>query len=200
MVLLGAYGALEVLLDEWKGLHPYTTWSTVTPLHAQEILAEYPDAMPKTIGVTRAYATRHGAGPFPTWCKQMSSKMVDRSNPRNDWQGAVRFGPLDLVLMEYAARISKVDGIVVNCLDQLPAQPRMVAAYAGLDRLKIPHSLREQQQLTELLEAVVPIKSSTSADGIVESLSQIAPVVGIGRGATHLDREWKNVFTEPVVA
>lgn len=185
-------GAQGVLLDEWHGFHPYTTWSTVTPQHAFEMLAEYPAVETSVLGITRAFATRHGAGPFPTSCSKMSAEMIDRGNPQNDWQGAIRFGPLDLVLTEYAARISKVDSIVVNCLDQLPAQPRIATAYNNLDRLPIPSSLRQQEQLTELLESAVPHETAATENGIIDSLSQIAPVIGTGYGPSHLDREIKN--------
>lgn len=186
-------GAQGVLLDEWKGFHPYTTWSTVTPLHAREILAEYPAAETTVLGVTRAYATRHGAGPFPTWSRDMSRRMIDRGNPRNDWQGAIRFGPLDLVLSRYAAGVAEVDGIFVNCLDELPPRPRLVASYAELDHLAVPHSLHEQEELTQLLESVTPIENEATEEDIIASLDAIAPVVGCGRGAAHPHREMLSV-------
>jgi adenylosuccinate synthase len=182
-------GAQGVLLDEWNGFHPYTTWSTVTPLHALEMLAEIPDAQTTVLGVTRAYATRHGVGPFPTHCAEMSRQWMDPGNPSNDWQGAIRFGPLDLVLMKYAARVAKVDGIFVNCLDQLTQPPRMVTAYAHLDCLKLPRSLQEQEQLTALLESATPIETPTTEQGILEAISQVAPISGMGYGPTYLDRE-----------
>ena len=181
-------GAQGVLLDEWYGFHPYTTWSTVTPFHAWEMLAEYDDVEATVLGITRAYATRHGAGPFPSWCPLMSASMNDPGNPRNDWQGAIRFGPLDLVLTEYAARAAKIDGIFVNCLDQLPAEPRVAAAYADAYRLPLPHSLREQEQLTELLTGALAIETETTEAGILESLGRIAPIAGLGRGPTYAER------------
>jgi adenylosuccinate synthase len=182
-------GAQGVLLDEWKGFHPHTTWSTVTPLHAFEMLADYSVDQTLVVGITRAYATRHGAGPFPAWCPAMSSQMADPGNRPNDWQGAIRFGPLDLVLTDYAVRAAHVDGILVNCLDQLPRRPRMVVGYAGLDRLKIPGSLREQEQLTRQLESAIPVERGTTEEGIIEALGAVARVVGTGRGPTYLDRQ-----------
>jgi len=60
-------GAQGVLLDEWRGFHPYTTWSTTTFENAEALLKEA--GMPGEalrLGVTRAYLTRHGPGPFVT--------------------------------------------------------------------------------------------------------------------------------------
>jgi adenylosuccinate synthase len=57
-------GAQGVLLDEWRGFHPYTTWSTTTFDNAEALLAEA--GMPGEalrLGVTRAYLTPHGPGP-----------------------------------------------------------------------------------------------------------------------------------------
>ena len=88
------------------------------------------------LGLTRAYSTRHGAGPFPTWDREFTASLVNRGNPPNDWQGSLRAGPLDLVLLEYAARICHVDALAVTCLDQLPARPRVATHYADLRRVQ----------------------------------------------------------------
>ncbi len=182
-------GAQGILLDEWKGFHPYTTWSTVTPQHALELLADHPDASISVIGVTRACTTRHGAGPFPSWCPDLSGRMVDRGNPHNEWQGAIRFGPLDLVLLEYAARVGKVEGIFVNCLDQLPKRARVVTEYDLCDRLDEPTRLSEQQGLTTLLESVMTIESEVDESGILDRIAAISPIVGLSHGPTWKHRE-----------
>ena len=58
-------GAQGVLLDEWRGFHPHTTWSTVEPSNARAMIDEL-GRDSYVLGVTRTYMTRHGAGPFPT--------------------------------------------------------------------------------------------------------------------------------------
>lgn len=181
-------GAQGVLLDEWKGFHPHTTWSTVTPYHAWEMIHEAGIDDVTVLGVTRAYATRHGAGPFPTHCPRMSATIVDPGNPDNAWQGSIRKGPLDLPLLDYAARVCRVDGLVVNSLDQLPGRPAMCVSYKSVGRLEIPGSLREQSQLTEILSNVAPTIVETDAEGIIAALNEIAPVTIAGHGPTHLDR------------
>ncbi len=51
--------AQGVLLDEWRGFHPYTTCSTTTFANAEALLAEAGQT-PVRLGVVRAYMTRHG--------------------------------------------------------------------------------------------------------------------------------------------
>jgi adenylosuccinate synthase len=181
-------GSQGVLLDEWKGLHPYTTWSTVTPYHALEMIEEHGPAEITILGVTRAYATRHGAGPFPTWRPGLSAQLTDRGNPTNDWQGSIRFGALDLVLLEYAARVCRIDALVVNCLDHVSDGPLVCTGYADLSRIEIPTSLREQEKLTALLQSVRPDVRKTTSDELLDMLGRIAPVDVTANGPTHRDR------------
>ena len=182
-------GAQGVLLDEWYGFHPYTTWSTVTPLPALEMLEEYDCEKTEILGITRAYSTRHGAGPFPTWSRAMSTQMVDRGNPHNAWQGNIRFGGLDLVLTTYAARVAKVDRIFVNCLDEIPPRSSIATQYEALDQLPIPKTLREQEELTKTLESATPIEKQATESEILDALAAIATIAGTGYGPTHVDRE-----------
>jgi adenylosuccinate synthase len=183
-------GAQGVLLDEWHGFHPYTTWSTVTPLHAREIAAEHGITDVTVLGLTRAYSTRHGAGPFPTWDREFTAALADHGNPTNAWQGSLRAGPLDPVLLDYAVRVCQVDALAVTCLDQLPARPRVATRYAGLDRLPIPASLREQGELTRLLETAAPIYRDSSARDILALLEQFAPVAITSAGPKSTDIQW----------
>lgn len=181
-------GAQGVLLDEWFGFHPHTTWSTVTPLQALELLQAEGAADITVLGVTRTYTTRHGAGPFPTWCPQLSASVVDAGNPGNPWQGSIRCGPLDLVLLDYAARICQVDGLVVNCLDQLPSRPQLCTRYGHRAQLPIPGALQEQSELTEQLEQARPVIEETTEQEILEALGRIAPVVLTAHGPRSSDR------------
>jgi adenylosuccinate synthase len=185
-------GAQGVLLDEWKGFHPYTTWSTVTAHHALELIEEHGITHVTVLGITRAYSTRHGAGPFPTWCPEMSAQIVDRGNPTNGWQGSIRSGPLDLVLLEYATRVCPVDGLVVNGLDQLPPRPRICTAYEDASRLEAPRSLQDQARLTARLEAAVPVLRETSVDEILQTVNDLAPVMITAGGPSHRDRSPTN--------
>jgi adenylosuccinate synthase len=181
-------GAQGVLLDEWAGFHPHTTWSTVTPYHAWELIEENGITDVTVLGITRAYSTRHGAGPFPTECSEMSGQIVDPGNPTNDWQGSIRCGALDLVLLEYATRVCRIDGLAVNCLDQLPDRPRICRGYSHARQLELPGSLRDQSQLMTMLQSADPIVSDTTRDGILAGLSDVAPVMITANGPTYFDR------------
>lgn len=96
-------GAQGVLLDEWHGFHPYTTWSTTTFGNAETLLAEA--AMTATrLGVVRCYLTRHGPGPLVT--EDPTLELPDPHNGRNEWQGAFRVGHFDAVALRYAIEVA----------------------------------------------------------------------------------------------
>ncbi|GAA2577103.1 adenylosuccinate synthetase [Actinomadura fulvescens] len=110
-------GAQGVLLDEWHGFHPYTTWSTTTFANAETLLAEA-GATGTRLGVLRTYATRHGPGPFVTEDPALTTDLPDRHNGPGRWQGAFRVGHLDAVTLRYALDVvGGVDGLALTHLD-----------------------------------------------------------------------------------
>lgn len=115
-------GAQGVLLDEWHGFHPYTTWSTTTFKNAERLLADHRfEGRVTKIGLVRAYASRHGVGPMPTEAKMLSPEVTfhDQYNVTNPWQGNFRVGAFDAVLTRYALEVSGgVDTLAVSHLDQ----------------------------------------------------------------------------------
>ena len=113
-------GAQGVLLDEWRGFHPYTTWSTVTAQNAFRLLKNS-GADVLSVGVVRGYATRHGAGPFPTEDADLTQSLPDETNPENAWQGKLRVGWPDLTLLRYSVKVAgRIDALAVTCLDRMP--------------------------------------------------------------------------------
>lgn len=137
-------GAQGVLLDEWRGFHPHTTWSTTTLANAELLLHEagYNGDVTR-IGITRAYATRHGAGPLVTEDAALSSALPDARNGLHAWQGGFRAGWLDLVLLRYARAIAgQLDSLAVTCLDRLN----------GLERLLVCRHYHCDGQLVTRLE------------------------------------------------
>ncbi|MDL4771309.1 MULTISPECIES: adenylosuccinate synthetase [Thermomonosporaceae] len=124
-------GAQGVLLDEWHGFHPYTTWSTTTFANAETLLAEA-GAHATRLGVLRAYATRHGPGPFVTEDPALTAELPDRHNGTGPWQGAFRTGHLDAVALRYALDVTGgVDALAVTHLDVANARSdlRLCSAY-----------------------------------------------------------------------
>ena len=118
-------GSQGVLLDEWRGFHPYTTWSTTTHANATALLSEIDFAGEVTrLGVMRAYATRHGAGPFVTEDASLEPSLKEYFNGTGLWQGAFRYGYLDMLAHRYAlAACGETDALVMTGLDRMRALP-----------------------------------------------------------------------------
>lgn len=117
-------GAQGVLLDEDFGFQPHTTWSKTTALNANRVLDDAECRHERTvIGVLRAYATRHGAGPFPLYDDVLTREMPDKYNPENPWQARLRCGWWDFDMLRYSARVAKAHGgldvLALTCLDQV---------------------------------------------------------------------------------
>ena len=152
VVFEGAHG---VLLDEWRGFHPHTTWHTCTFEHAHELLRGFSDPVTR-VGVLRTYATRHGLGPFPT--EDLALDLPEPHNPPGEWQGAFRRGWLDAVLAKYAITACRgVDRLAITHLDRLASGWQMAASYAGTSlALGPPHDLAHQEALGNSLRAAQP--------------------------------------------
>lgn len=126
-------GAQGVLLDQTWGFHPHTTWSDCTPAGALELLAGI-EAPVFRLGVLRTYATRHGAGPFPTHDSRLDLTLREPHNPTGAWQGPFRCGALDAVALRYALEVcGGVDGLALTCLDRIPPTAAVCSGYRGGD-------------------------------------------------------------------
>lgn len=196
-------GAQGVLLDQWRGFHPHTTWSTTTPANAQALLAEAGLPAGSVLGLTRVYTTRHGAGPLPT--EDPALLAVDEPfNGTGVYQGGWRAGHLDLVALRYAvAAIGGVDGLAVSHLDVLddPAGPavRAVEAYetavGEVDRLPVGRfrDLENQAALTRLMAAATgrgrPLADSRDAVITLER-ALAAPAQVLAFGPARPDRKF----------
>ena len=163
-------GAQGMLLDEWRGFHPYTTWSTTTFANANTLLTEAAyDSTVTRLGLLRAYSTRHGAGPFVTEDPVLTELVPDPHNQTNDWQREFRVGNFDLVAARYAAEVSGgIDSLAVTCLDR--PVPRLVATSYNqqgiiVDRL-VPGPFMDldyQAELTNMLASSTPIYEQAPA-------------------------------------
>lgn len=183
-------GAQGVLLDEYVGFHPHTTWSTVTPLHAWEMVARAGVEEVAVLGVTRAYTTRHGAGPLPTHSPELTEQLRDPGNPPNEWQGGLRCGWLDVPLLRYAAEaVCPLDGLAVSHLDQVGADWLVCDAYENITPTPPDGpNLARQAALTEELGRARPVLAPADTDAIIDRLSAVAPVVMTATRPAHTDR------------
>ena len=196
-------GAQGVLLDEWNGFHPHTTWSTTTLKNAEQLLGEagYSGALTR-LGITRAYATRHGAGPLVTEDASLTRALPDAGNGFGTWQHGFRVGWLDLVMLRYALEVvGPLDLLAVTCLDRLAELPRLHVCrryrhdQGTLERLvrsPVPRSLPYQEQLTRGLAACRPILDEISdPSAVLDLLAGLgAPPGIISTGPTADDKRW----------
>jgi adenylosuccinate synthase len=188
-------GAQGVLLDEWFGFHPHTTWSTVTPHHALELARQAKAGLVRTLGITRAFTSRHGAGPLPTHDPALTARLTDAGNPWNPWQGSIRVGWLDLVLLRYAASpgvAGPLDGLAVTWLDQCD-RAKVCTSYAGDPPVTPPDrpDLSRQEGLNRVLATAVPRYREVTRAELLDTLSGVAPVEIEAYGPSHADREFR---------
>jgi adenylosuccinate synthase len=114
-------GAQGTLLDIDFGTYPYCTSCNTTVGGACTGLGISPALIDEVIGVTKAYTTRVGNGPFPTEEKTKRGEILKK---RGNEFGATtgrprRCGWLDLVLLKYSFRINGVSKIALTKLDVL---------------------------------------------------------------------------------
>lgn len=124
-------GAQGVLLDEWHGFHPYTTWSTIHPSAVEAVVA---DAGLRTrvehFGAIRSYLTRHGNGPLPSHDPRLDL-LPEPHNASGGWQGEFRRGHPDALLLRYALSVTgPLDGLLVSHLDAFERQPGFAWCHA----------------------------------------------------------------------
>jgi adenylosuccinate synthase len=195
-------GAQGVLLDEWHGFHPYTTWSTTTFANAETLLAEA-GASAMRLGVLRAYATRHGPGPFVTEDPALTADLPDRHNGTGRWQGAFRVGHLDAVALRYALDAAGgADGLAVTHLDVAGARPDLRACRAydldgeRIERLEAgPPDLHRQAALSRRLLRARPVYAPLADPVATVEDALRTPVVVRSYGPVSTDKEGDHIRT-----
>ncbi|MFF4809100.1 adenylosuccinate synthetase [Micromonospora chersina] len=184
-------GAQGVLLDEWHGFHPYTTWSTATFANAEALLAEAGRAgTAQRLGVLRVTTTRHGPGPLVT--EEPALPFADPRNPTNPWQGRFRFGHFDAVAHRYAlAAAGGVDGLALTHLDLAGPALRICRRYDTIDRLTPGPAgdLERQAALTARLLRARPVLDEAPTDWPAAVAAELgAPVLLTSHGPTAEDK------------
>jgi adenylosuccinate synthase len=114
-------GAQGTMLDIDHGTYPFVTSSSAISGGAAIGTGVAPTAIDSVIGVTKAYCTRVGEGPFPT---ELFDSVGDHIRKRGNEFGAVtgrprRCGWLDLPLLRYSGMINGTSWLVVTKLDVL---------------------------------------------------------------------------------
>lgn len=122
-------GAQGTLLDIDHGTYPFVTSSNTCAAAAAIGVGVAPSYLHYILGITKAYTTRVGAGPFPT---ELHDKVGKRLGERGNEFGATtgrprRCGWFDAVNVRHACRINGVSGLCITKLDVLD----------GLDSVRI---------------------------------------------------------------
>ncbi|MBZ0155371.1 MAG: adenylosuccinate synthase [Alphaproteobacteria bacterium] len=122
-------GAQGTLLDIDHGTYPFVTSSNTIAGGACTGLGVGPTRIDKVLGITKAYTTRVGAGPFPT---ELKDELGEAIRQKGGEFGATtgrprRCGWLDMLVLRHARRVNGLTGIALTKLDILD----------GLDTLKI---------------------------------------------------------------
>jgi adenylosuccinate synthase len=165
-------GAQGTMLDIDHGTYPFVTSSSATAGGAAIGTGVGPTAIGTVIGVTKAYVTRVGEGPFPT---EIHDAVGEHLRARGHEYGAVtgrprRCGWLDMPLLRYSNQVNGAEWLVVTKLDVLDemAEIPVCVAYEinGKATDEIPADV-------EGLESIKPVYTTvkgwqTSTEGITE--------------------------------
>ena len=122
-------GAQGMLLDIDHGTYPYVTSSNTTAGGVSNGIGVGPNMITNAVGITKAYTTRVGKGPFPTELENETGEWIrTKGHEYGVTTGrSRRCGWLDLVIVKSAVRVSGLTSLAVTKIDTL----------AGLDKLKV---------------------------------------------------------------
>ena len=160
-------GAQGILLDVDHGTYPYVTSSNTVAGAASTGTGVGPKTINYVLGITKAYTTRVGEGPFPT---ELTDKIGESLGKRGKEFGTVtgrkrRCGWFDGVLVRQTVKISGIDGIALTKLDVLDEleEINMCIEY-DLDGTKIdylPAAAEDQARVKPIYKTFKGWKSST---------------------------------------
>ena len=122
-------GAQGSLLDILHGTYPYVTSSSTLAGSACTGTGFGPGSVEKVVGITKAYTTRVGEGPFPTELNNEIGELIQKNGGEF---GATtgrtrRCGWLDLVALRYSIRINGITNIALTKLD----------VFSGMDEIGV---------------------------------------------------------------
>jgi adenylosuccinate synthase len=165
-------GAQGTLLDLDHGTYPFVTSSSAVAGGVCTGVGIGPTRIDRVVGISKAYCTRVGEGPFPTELSDAAgSHLRDAGGEYGSVTGRPRrTGWLDLPALRYARQVNGLDGLVLTKLDVL----------SGLDEIKVAIAYDTPQGRSALL----PVGQLDAAEPVYRSLQGWKEPLG---GARSLD-------------
>ena len=173
-------GAQGILLDVDHGTYPFVTSSNTVAASAATGSGCGPNTIHYVLGITKAYTTRVGEGPFPTELNDEIGKLL---GSRGKEFGTVtsrkrRCGWFDGVLVRQSIKISGIDGIALTKLDVLDELEKIkICVQYELDGKKIdylPAAVEDQIKIKPIYKTFAGWKSPTSGIKNIEKLPKNA--------------------------
>ena len=160
-------GAQGIMLDVDHGTYPYVTSSITHPAEAAAGSGLGVRSVGYVLGITKAYTTRVGGGPFPT---ELTDAIGEELGARGKEFGVVtgrkrRCGWFDAVMVRQAAKVAGIDGIALTKLDVLDGfkELKVCVGYrrngAALDHL--PANASAQAEIEPIYETMEGWSEST---------------------------------------
>ena len=189
-------GAQGTLLDVDHGTYPFVTSSNTVSGGVCTGAGVAPQNIQRVIGISKAYTTRVGSGPFPTELKGPEGEKLQQDG---DEFGATtgrprRCGWLDAVGLRYAVRLSGMTGIALTKLDVLTGfkKIKVCTAYrsAGKTYTEFPSSIR-------VLEGAEPVWEEM--EGWNESISAATRLSELPSATQNYVRRLEKILDIPMV-
>ena len=175
-------GAQGILLDVDHGTYPFVTSSNTVAASAAIGSGCGPNTIGYVLGITKAYTTRVGEGPFPTELKDSVGELI---GSRGKEFGTVtsrkrRCGWFDGVLVKQTIKISGINGIALTKLDVLDAldEIKICVAYEikGKKIDYLPAAINDQKKVKPIYKTYKGWKKSTAGIKDFDQLPENAKI------------------------
>ena len=173
-------GAQGILLDVDHGTYPFVTSSNTVAASAATGTGCGPSTINYVLGITKAYTTRVGEGPFPT---ELTDDIGEQLGFRGKEFGTVtsrkrRCGWFDGVLVRQTIKVSGIDGIALTKLDVLDEldEIKMCVQYEleGKKMDYLPAAVEDQVKIKPIYKKFKGWKSPTSGIKNIDILPENA--------------------------
>ncbi len=160
-------GAQGTLLDIDHGTYPYVTSSNTTAGAASSGTGLGPLSLDYVMGITKAYTTRVGSGPFPTelFC-DLGEHLAIKGNEIGTTTGRKRrTGWFDAVALRHAVNVNSISGLCITKLDVLDEMETVKICVAYRDKegneVGVPNDCEDFSQVEAVYEEMPGWKSNT---------------------------------------